>query len=275
MATNPILGRDIYLALAAVGWADGQLTPAAADAIVRTALEEGLEIEEIAQIEEACKNRIDVGIVDRYKMSKSDRLYVYAIASWITQLDGNVTDAEQRALKKLARALGVPNAPRVHADAIMRKIAEKADRPERFDLLALRLTLDERLQEAAAARAESARKSDPQVDSEEELSETAGERPRVDVRPVVVLKPGPAWRPDVDARHQEGFDAHVEHWRRWLDEGKLDMGGPWLDGGGAIYIPAVGVLDSEIAKHAVADPAVKSSVMTFEIRRWYVAVHKP
>jgi hypothetical protein len=92
---------------------------------------------------------------------------------------------------------------------------------------------------------------------------------------VVVLKPGPAWRPDVDARHQDGFEAHVEHWRKWLDDGKLDMGGPWLDGGGAIYIPAVGVLDSEIAKHAVADPAVKSSVVTFEVRRWYVAVHKP
>ena len=282
MATNPILGRDVYLALAAVGWADGQLTPEAADAIVRAALEEGLELEEIAQIEDACKKRIDVGVVDRFKMSKSDRLYVYAIASWIAQLDGHVSDAELRALKKLARTLGVPEAPRAHADAIMRQIAAKADRPERFDLLALRLTLDERLQEAAHARAEGTRRekgkgkgTDDEVESEEELSETAGERPRVDVRPVVVLKPGPAWREGVDARHQEGFDAHVEHWRRWLDEGKIELGGPWLDGGGAIYVPTVGVSESEIARYAVADPAVRTSVATFEIRRWYVAVHKP
>ena len=39
MATNPILGLDVYIALAAVGWADGQLTRQAADAILRTAAE--------------------------------------------------------------------------------------------------------------------------------------------------------------------------------------------------------------------------------------------
>lgn len=277
MATNPLLGRDIYLALAAVGWADGQLTPEAADAIVRTALEEGLELDEIAQIEEACKKPIDVGVVDRIMMSKSDRLYVYAVASWITQLDGKVTDAEMQALKKLAAALGVPEAPRAHADAIMRQIAQKDDRPARFDLLSLRLTLDERLQEASAARAQMTadKKVRAATEAEDELEQTAGERPRVDVRPVVVLKPGPAWKEGVDARHQEGFDAHVEHWKRLLDEGKLELGGPWLDGGGAIYVPAIGVLESEIAKHAVADPSVRASIVTFEIRRWYVAVHKP
>ena len=59
------LGRDVYLALAAVGWADGQLDQEEADAIVRTALEEGLEIDEIAEIEEATKNPIDIGVIDR------------------------------------------------------------------------------------------------------------------------------------------------------------------------------------------------------------------
>ena len=37
---KPRLGRDVYVALAAVGWADGHLDQDEADAIVRTALEE-------------------------------------------------------------------------------------------------------------------------------------------------------------------------------------------------------------------------------------------
>ncbi|MEI9953558.1 MAG: hypothetical protein WDO74_32400 [Pseudomonadota bacterium] len=75
------LGRDVYLALAAVGWADGQLDREEADAIVRTALEEGLELEQIAEIEEATKNPIDIGVIERKNLSKEDRLFVYGVAS--------------------------------------------------------------------------------------------------------------------------------------------------------------------------------------------------
>ena len=82
------LGRDVYIALAAVGWADGHLDQAEADAIVRTALEEGLDIDEIAEIEEATKNPVDIGVIDRKNLSKEDRLFVYGVASWITRLDG-------------------------------------------------------------------------------------------------------------------------------------------------------------------------------------------
>ncbi len=150
MATR--LGKDVFLALAAVGWADGQLTPEGADAIVRTALEEGIDLDEIRTIEEATKTRVDVGVVDRIGMSKSDRLYVYGVASWIASLDGKVSEKEQEALAKLGAALGVPEAPRRHADDIMRQIAAEGDRPMRFDLVLLRQTLAERLEESQALR---------------------------------------------------------------------------------------------------------------------------
>ncbi len=150
---KPILGRDVYLALAAVGWSDGTLDPEEADAIVRTALEEGLELDAIQEIEEATKKPIELGVVDRLNMSKSDRLYVYAVASWITRLDGVVTVEEEETLAKLGAALGIPEAPRKHADAILQEIATQGDRPARFDLLALRATLEERLAQAQAARA--------------------------------------------------------------------------------------------------------------------------
>jgi uncharacterized membrane protein YebE (DUF533 family) len=153
MATNPILGRDVYLALAAVGWSDGALDPEEADAIVRTALEEGLDLDAIHEIEEATKKKTDLGVIDRLHMSKSDRLYVYAVAAWIVRLDGVVTPEEETALERLAQALGVPEAPRKHADGVLAEIAERGDRPARFDLMALRKTLDERLALAQAARA--------------------------------------------------------------------------------------------------------------------------
>src|ERR1043165_9145176 len=106
------LGRDVFIALAAIGWADGKLDSEEADAIVRTALDEGLEIEEIAEIEEATKKPVEIGVIDRAKLSKEDRLFVYAVASWITRIDGNVDAKELDALVKLAEALKFPQPPR-------------------------------------------------------------------------------------------------------------------------------------------------------------------
>ena len=140
------LGRDVYLALAAVGWADGQLDQEEADAIVRTALEEGLEIDEIAEIEAATKSPIDIGVIDRKNLSKEDRLFVYGVASWITRLDGVVSVTEQAALAKLAEALKVPEKPRGVVDGIAQDVANMSDdRPARYDLLALRRIIGERL----------------------------------------------------------------------------------------------------------------------------------
>ena len=152
MSTNPLLGRDVYLALAAVGWADGKLTQEAADAIMRTALEEGLDLDTVSEIEEATMRPQQIESINRLTMSKSDRLYVYAIASWITLLDGKVTSNERVVLDQLANVLGVPDAPRAHADAIMREVAAQGDRPDRFDLIGLRRRLDEELERAHAAR---------------------------------------------------------------------------------------------------------------------------
>lgn len=93
---KPRLGRDVYLALAAVGWADGKLDQEEADAIVRTALEEGLDITEIAEIEAATKEPIDLGVIDRKNLSKEDRLFVYGVACWLTRLDGIVTESRPK-----------------------------------------------------------------------------------------------------------------------------------------------------------------------------------
>jgi uncharacterized tellurite resistance protein B-like protein len=141
------LRKDVFVALAAVAWADGQLDPDEADAIVRAAAEEGLSLEDIADIEASTSERIDIGVIDRAGLSKEDRLFVFAVASWIARMDGKVTDEENETLAKLGERLGVPDRARVHAEAIVGEVAElpEGDRPARFDLAALRRILAERL----------------------------------------------------------------------------------------------------------------------------------
>lgn len=155
MTDESHFGRDVFIALAAVGWADGQLDDDEAQAIVQTALREGLEFEEVAEIEKAVKERVELDEIDRRGLSKEDRLFVYAVASWMTRLDNVVTDDEKAALTKLGEALKVPERPREHADTIAQEIAElpKGDRPHRFDLRKLRTVISERLRAAQEARA--------------------------------------------------------------------------------------------------------------------------
>src|SRR4051794_40307708 len=46
---------------------------------------------------------------------------------------------------------------------------------------------------------------------------------------VVVHSPGPSWKPGVPAFEQEGLQSHVAHYSQLLKQGKLVMGGPFLD----------------------------------------------
>lgn len=154
MTEKTRLGRDVYVALAAVGWADGQLDPDEADAIVRAAVEEGLELEAINEIEAATKTPLDLGVIERKALSKEDRLYVYGVALWIARMDGVVSDAERAALSKLAGALKVPERALTVVERIVESVAQQSGdtRPARYDLVALRNIITERVASAEAKR---------------------------------------------------------------------------------------------------------------------------
>jgi uncharacterized membrane protein YebE (DUF533 family) len=156
MEEKPRLGRDVFIALSAIGWADGKLDAEEADAIVRTALEEGLTLEDIEEIEKATKQPVEVGVIDRSSLTKEDRLFVYAVASWMTRLDGRVDREELEVLGKLGEALKVPEGPRRVADGIAQEIAllPEGDRPLRYDLPKLRKVISERLEESQKRKSE-------------------------------------------------------------------------------------------------------------------------
>lgn len=136
-------GRDVFIALAAVAWADGTLEPDEADAIVRAAVDLGVELHEIAAIEEATRKPIPLTKLDKTSLSKDDRVFVYGIASWIAQLDGKVTDEESTSLATLAEALEIPERTRANAEKRAAEVAAlpEGDRPARYDLDKLRALL--------------------------------------------------------------------------------------------------------------------------------------
>jgi uncharacterized membrane protein YebE (DUF533 family) len=166
-----MLGRDVFIALAAVGWADGKLDATEADGIVRSALEAGLDLEEIAEIEEATREPVRLAQLDLSAMSKADRLFVYAVASWIARLDGVVDPREQAVLAELGDALRLPARPRAHAEAIALEIGSQSEslEPSFFNLPKLRRTLQVRLAMAQQLRA-AARGGAPGGDDEGEDS---------------------------------------------------------------------------------------------------------
>ena len=95
-----------------------------------------------------------------------------------------------------------------------------------------------------------------------------------DIRFVVIHRPGPVWEVGKPIFEQPGLGEHIAHYRQWLQLGKLQAGGPFLDGDPAVgmMIPAAGVSEDEMASFAAADPAVRSGLLKAEVRRGLVGM---
>ena len=94
-------------------------------------------------------------------------------------------------------------------------------------------------------------------------------------RYVVFHTPGPAWQIGVDFREQPGVQDHVKYYVKLYEQGKLELGGPFLvpDAGG-MMVTTKEVTWEEIEAFAAADPAVQSGLLLFEIRPWYTAMER-
>ncbi len=72
---------------------------------------------------------------------------------------------------------------------------------------------------------------------------------------------------------QEGVRLHVAHYATLREQGKLVMGGPFLDAAsGGMMIAAANVEEHELRSFAAVDPAVASGLLTFEVRPWLVGL---
>ena len=96
-----------------------------------------------------------------------------------------------------------------------------------------------------------------------------------DIRYVVLHAPGPGWKAGVPFSAQEGVQGHVAHFRQLLEDGKLHLGGPFLDEqAGGMMVPAEGLAEAEIVAFAQADPAVVSGLLTVSVRPWLVGMQR-
>ncbi len=94
-----------------------------------------------------------------------------------------------------------------------------------------------------------------------------------DIRFVIFHSPGPAWLPGVSMFEQPGLQNHLEHYRQLLADGRLALGGPFLDAaGGGMMVPAPGVDEAELRAFALADRCVASGLLQVEVRQWMVGM---
>ena len=92
---------------------------------------------------------------------------------------------------------------------------------------------------------------------------------------VVVHTPGTMWKSGVPAFEQDGLQLHVAHYAKLLQQGKLLMGGPFIDErSGGIMIAEPSVSEQELQVFAAEDPAVKSGLLSFAVRPWLAGLRK-
>src|SRR5580698_1202904 len=104
------LPTQSFLALAAIGWGDGSMQRKEAAGLLRAAREAGLSATDVEAVERAAKTRIELADVEFDSLSEWQKLLTYALAAWITQVDGVVSLSESQAMAALGDRLGLADA---------------------------------------------------------------------------------------------------------------------------------------------------------------------
>jgi hypothetical protein len=134
------LGKNVFLALSALGLADGEATGAELEGLAHAARECGIDGAELDEVKVAARmGKGDFGAVAKLRLSPEERLYAYAIATWLVRIDGVVLPEEKMALMKLGDALKLADGDRTNASAASFKVSQLdlSVRPQRYDLAAL------------------------------------------------------------------------------------------------------------------------------------------
>ena len=100
-------------------------------------------------------------------------------------------------------------------------------------------------------------------------------QPERDVRYVMIQSPGPRWHSTKIMFEQAGLPDHIARYRQLLSEGKLLLGGPFIDAkGGGMMLPDAGFGEKELTDFAMADPAVKAGLLIVQVRPWMIGMRK-
>ena len=134
------LGKNVFLALAAIGTADAQATNDELEGLAHAARENGIDGAELDEVKAAARTgKGNFANVGKLRLTPEERLFTYAIATWLVRIDGVVMPEEKMALVKLGDALKLADGDRTNASAASFKVSQldPSVRPQRFDLGAL------------------------------------------------------------------------------------------------------------------------------------------
>jgi hypothetical protein len=134
-----MLPKQSFLALAALGWADGSLQQVEAVGLVRAAKACGVSGSDLAEVERASRQRTALDAASLGGMTTNEQVLTYALASWLASLDGIASTDERKTLAQLGDALGLDDALRKRAASAAFDIAclPEAGRPDRYDFVKL------------------------------------------------------------------------------------------------------------------------------------------
>ena len=139
------LGKNVFVALAAIGWADGKATDAETEALVHAARESGVEGAGLDEVKRAAQEKGDITKVKGLALTPRERVYTYAIATWLARIDGVVMPEEREMLLQLGNALRLADGDRTRASAASFAVSQLSEdqRPSRFDLGALAAKIEQ------------------------------------------------------------------------------------------------------------------------------------
>ena len=89
---------------------------------------------------------------------------------------------------------------------------------------------------------------------------------------VMLHSPGPEWLPGTPFREQPEVGVHIAFMSGLLADGRLALGGPFLDdAGGGMAIVRAASLD-EARQWAESDDSVRGGLLRVEVRPWMAAM---
>ena len=138
------LDKHAFIALTAIAWADDRMVFEEAQAICRAAEACGISGPDLADIEDATRERRDLWTLDIGRLGPEQRRVLYAMGVVVAIVDGRVVDEETALLAGLADALQLSEADRERAAAAARAVAHLAPevRPSRYDFVELARQLE-------------------------------------------------------------------------------------------------------------------------------------
>jgi hypothetical protein len=143
---------EAFRVLAAIAWADDRIDPQEIEAIGRAARAEGYADAELASVDAALAHRTSLADTDVESLSARQRLYLYAMATWVATLSFGINEPERSFLDQLREKMELTTQETEALDEALCDLLLKPHgmRPERFDFAGLRQAVADKVEAVEA-----------------------------------------------------------------------------------------------------------------------------